>query len=404
MARKREDSIRESNEDLQQLEEEHRGKPAAARVRALRMLRERPGQSIGEIAAAVGFSSATVKRWLKAYREGGLEELLEMRGGGRELSRSVNSLDRLKQKLLRDEFDSLEGVETWIRDYRRSLDTDRLAEYVTRSQANRVRRTSAGDTGTGDDSESSATTLPESIITRRMAEWPKDRHSTAWIRWLAHALEESFDDVERATLSVNLACDLINPKEYRPTIGMSYDSKRNELRIGASDVEESEDVTRVQRNLQVMEAGGFPIDTYHPPTVVVYKYEDSAYIGTLLLWRDRSKPPIGSGTLKALERLRPLLVFFMSDFVARHRLFNPEQFLYQDIMIRIGDRHGLTDQESRVLVMQIIGRGYREISESLRISINTVRSHIRAIYKKTGAHSPADLIAKYFSLIGNSQQ
>jgi DNA-binding NarL/FixJ family response regulator len=54
----------------------------------------------------------------------------------------------------------------------------------------------------------------------------------------------------------------------------------------------------------------------------------------------------------------------------------------------------LTDREHAVLVALNEGQQYKEIADSLAISINTVRKHIRSIYDKLHVNTRADAVRK----------
>jgi len=54
----------------------------------------------------------------------------------------------------------------------------------------------------------------------------------------------------------------------------------------------------------------------------------------------------------------------------------------------------LTEREVSVLNLLAEGYNYQEIAESLYISVDTVRHHIRNIYKKLHVHSQSEAVAK----------
>jgi DNA-binding NarL/FixJ family response regulator len=55
----------------------------------------------------------------------------------------------------------------------------------------------------------------------------------------------------------------------------------------------------------------------------------------------------------------------------------------------------LTDRESEVLEQLAKGRLYKEIAEQLGINIETVRTHIRAIYEKLQVHTRTEAVVKF---------
>ena len=58
------------------------------------------------------------------------------------------------------------------------------------------------------------------------------------------------------------------------------------------------------------------------------------------------------------------------------------------------DEFGLSDREKEVLNKLSEGDNYQQIAESLFISVDTVRHHIRNIYKKLHVHSQSEAVAK----------
>lgn len=54
--------------------------------------------------------------------------------------------------------------------------------------------------------------------------------------------------------------------------------------------------------------------------------------------------------------------------------------------------HGLTDREGDILELILRGRDAQNIASSLFISVNTVRSHSKSIYRKLGIHSKQELL------------
>lgn len=60
------------------------------------------------------------------------------------------------------------------------------------------------------------------------------------------------------------------------------------------------------------------------------------------------------------------------------------------------DEDLLTKREWEILEQLAKGKKYKEIGETLFISVETVRSHLRKIYEKLHVHSSKEAILKYF--------
>lgn len=59
------------------------------------------------------------------------------------------------------------------------------------------------------------------------------------------------------------------------------------------------------------------------------------------------------------------------------------------------EESGLTNKEKEVLQLLIKGFSYKEISAQINISVETLNSHIKNIYRKLNVHSRSELAAKY---------
>ena len=56
----------------------------------------------------------------------------------------------------------------------------------------------------------------------------------------------------------------------------------------------------------------------------------------------------------------------------------------------------LSDKENEIVVAIVDGLSYKLIADRLDISIETVRFHIKSIYRKLHVHGKAEVIAKSF--------
>lgn len=79
-------AIAESAADLAVCERAARGRRSADRVKLLRLLKSGRERSVRRAVAALGYTERQGQRWWRAYRMGGLRELLAVRrpGGARE--------------------------------------------------------------------------------------------------------------------------------------------------------------------------------------------------------------------------------------------------------------------------------------------------------------------------------
>ncbi|MCX7824703.1 MAG: response regulator transcription factor [Verrucomicrobiae bacterium] len=80
----------------------------------------------------------------------------------------------------------------------------------------------------------------------------------------------------------------------------------------------------------------------------------------------------------------------MTPQIARHVV----QF-FQSQSSQPANAEGLTERERDLLSLLARGRQYKEIAEQLGISVDTVRSHIRRIYRKLHVHSRTEAAVKF---------
>lgn len=58
--------------------------------------------------------------------------------------------------------------------------------------------------------------------------------------------------------------------------------------------------------------------------------------------------------------------------------------------------NALSAREREVLEQLARGRLYKEIAETLQVSIDTVRKHLQSIYQKLHVHTRTEAVIKYF--------
>jgi DNA-binding NarL/FixJ family response regulator len=59
------------------------------------------------------------------------------------------------------------------------------------------------------------------------------------------------------------------------------------------------------------------------------------------------------------------------------------------------EQHKLTEREKEILHLLIKGNSYKEIASAIFISVETLNSHIKNIYRKLNVHSRSELAAKF---------
>jgi DNA-binding CsgD family transcriptional regulator len=81
------------------------------------------------------------------------------------------------------------------------------------------------------------------------------------------------------------------------------------------------------------------------------------------------------------------IVFFTVLFLFRRQRYGYER---QDLE-ELAARHGLSVREEEVALLLVQGLAYKEIADRLCISLDTVKTHVSRIYRKTSTAGRADL-------------
>jgi len=118
MARKLEVEIKETAQELKQLLHQQKNGRIKERIQVLYALKTQQTETALSAAALIGRTYSTVKRWLRLYRQGGIEQLLELKhGGGKALSLSPELLAALDQRLKQsEEFEGYEALQIWLQE------------------------------------------------------------------------------------------------------------------------------------------------------------------------------------------------------------------------------------------------------------------------------------------------
>ncbi len=358
MARTRSVAIVESLEELDQLRSYYLGKPEATRILFLRFLKEERTRTITQAAVRTGISARRGRYWWDAYRVGGLQKLLDRR--------------------------------VWRK--------SELAEATsdTASPRNANVKANVHDS------------LPWigflSSVAMNSSEFSD---ANLWMKGFRESLMILLNEIDFIVVNIRHGIDVLNPGKGKVHVQRKVS---NEEALLAQEVSSSDEGDKVWETLiQQGKRSGFPFEKYHyPPTGFDYfieagkrsrrgEDEDDSYIGSLLLFREAQKEPVSQDTVDLVERLRPFIVFSMTDFVVRSSLASGPAGNIEGMVDKVAGDASLTPQETRVLLLGFLGHTYQEIGSQLHVSVHTVQSHIRAIYRKTGASKLGEIYARFFT-------
>jgi DNA-binding CsgD family transcriptional regulator len=122
-----------------------------------------------------------------------------------------------------------------------------------------------------------------------------------------------------------------------------------------------------------------------------HAYAATGHLGDLRIWRGAGKETFQQ---RDLEMLNAIGTAF-GQALANMRT-NERKQREADPRLRLAawaTRHRLTGREQDVLCLVSEGKRDREIASDLNISVTTVRSHLKAVFQKSGVTSRAELLA-----------
>lgn len=396
--------IHESLEELEQLEEEHRGGPLEARITMLKLLKNGEFSALNDILPQLNCSERSLQRWCGAYRKDGLSGLLKLgqRGGKRPRRINDEALQELRKKLASEGFTELKEAQQWLQEQHGVSYSRSGAWHLMRSAVGAVPRgwTMVGDPMGGStsvaDSPSQAQTAISGDIVGFLNALPISSNVLEWGSTFKDSLRALLGDVDRISINVNTNCDL-STSEGSPAILFITQSIDPEDEHGLDvNTARTSSSAPFERLLETFGRQGFPFDDYHQPHCFDYYY-GSTYLGTIFLWREAHKASISEKTLEMLETLEPFIIFALSDLVARHQSEKPVDRVFNNALAALVSEAGLTSQEQRIVVLQLMGHAYKEMADILDVSIDTVKKHFKQIHRKTGTRGQAELFAKYFT-------
>ena len=109
-----------------------------------------------------------------------------------------------------------------------------------------------------------------------------------------------------------------------------------------------------------------------------FAYDRGSNIGDVRVWRGNTKEDFSDRDTKIIDAIGPS---FVNALIRAQKYDNSSHALR---FSSIGDRINLTVRESEIADLLVVGASDDEICAKLLISKSTLRSHITAIFKKTG--------------------
>jgi len=215
-----------------------------------------------------------------------------------------------------------------------------------------------------------------------------------WMDELRAALLELFPDVDKIAININVYCDPVRPhisKQEEISVRFSTSGDKQGLAIEPlskmSITEEFE-----------AETGKFvQLEKFHPPRYFHYIFNDGQYMGSMIFFREIGKPATSEETFRTMEEMTEFIKYIYASFLAMQNAAKPFGAAFLDAQCRMEEEAGFSLTERKVMTLKLAGKSYKDIAEHLDISLNTVRSHIKSIHRKTHTRSYTELFAKYFT-------
>ncbi|HVK40160.1 MAG TPA: LuxR C-terminal-related transcriptional regulator [Candidatus Kapabacteria bacterium] len=354
MPRRREGVVRESIAQLVELTRRCEG-GARARVRMLLAFKREPALTFEQLSATLGYSERNLHRWWSEYRRGGLALLL--RGV------SVEAQRRTRSPLL--------GTPT--------------------GGASPL----GGSSPLAGSADGRATDL-SARVARFLNAMPTTVESGEWMRRFHAGLKLLLAGVDVITLRVNLASEVEQPDHEMAELVIVDESSRNGGARGRRRVRAASVRTTPGRVLVAqMLAEGFPASAYQIPSVFDYFIEGGEYVGSIVLWRERTKTPIPDATLELMRTIHPFIAFALSDCVCRHVRHDPGLHAVRHIIDAIAARIGLRGRELEIFAMQLAGASRSEIAARQGIARSTVGKYVASIHAKAGTRNYTELLTRF---------
>ena len=153
--------------------------------------------------------------------------------------------------------------------------------------------------------------------------------------------------------------------------------------------------THSERLLSLVEQSGVNLNIYQVPYTLEIDFQGN-YLGTLILFKEKIASTIKTDTLDAVWKLRPFLQWLFSGAGIKERYQRPQVAIRPTLTLMLQNHLRLSAEDQFILTLLLSGYSYKQTAETMGVTIDTVKKHMKKVYSRAGVGSLAELWTKYY--------
>ncbi len=394
--------IIESGTHLRQLRHQYDGTRFAVRLEVLLTILESPDITVARLRAATGVAERTLQRWLRWYRDGGIDRLLETNRPRAHAHRRLTpqQLRELRQAIVRREAATIASIQRWIAEQFGVRFGKSGVMYLLENEL--IDDGGSGRTKWRDVvarlSQRNEEFIQISALLPLLNAPQYGGTLTSWLERFKDGLVSVLPGIDRVTINLADGTDVLEPQRISASVMVTHHHDPGSDAGGrrAVDVSDGEDDPK-SALLRSMARHNFPLNNYHTPYAVDYRFGDDFFVGTMIFWANRQNPPIPGRTIGMIDQLYHHLRYVMLSRVTWQRLTEPRALGFRSTYKEIAAEIGLSPVEQDVILLMLEGYSYQDIAHSRGKSLSTVKKQLSTVYSKAGVSNAREFRAKYLT-------
>lgn len=231
--------------------------------------------------------------------------------------------------------------------------------------------------------------LPDTSMATTPKEWGEEMKG-----WMTRL----FPEIDRAGITLVSTIDLLQPRSSTSDIIHNETINTGGGHDGGAtrSIHPQHESRWIGAYQSGMRSGAFRAEDYHPPMGQDYYYrmgEGIAVIGSVVLLKSSSKPPISDTTISQFRHLETLIIHLMAAAVGRIQLSHPQIRAFRTALTRLDQRGVLRGRVREVALLHLGGYSNEEIAAQIGISPSTVKSHTSALLQALDFGSIKEMMA-----------